>query len=259
MMQTRGYDYEVVIPGDSLNHGPHQYMVTVAHGQRSVTYPEGISRRPWDWDFSARTFWTTTVVSPTTPLVLLRPAEDVSRMAFTRIGDAGRQGIFRVVTPEITGEPAFHLELPVTNNWSPEDYTASVTINDRIAARGASIGDAKAMVVKLRGIGRSQTVHLTLVERDGTSWSAPLTADPDFVERVIPLTEFKSARGVMLPQGFPGQWLYWLSPAMGRGGAGDSVRMGEVERLQISLRRPVDRVVRAGEYGVEIEKVMLAF
>ncbi|HEY0304171.1 MAG TPA: hypothetical protein VGC44_04320, partial [Longimicrobiales bacterium] len=149
--------------------------------------------------------------------------------------------------------------LPVNNDWSPEDYTASVTIHDRITARGPAIGAAKALVVKLRGLGASQTAHLTLVERDGTSWTAPLTIDPDFVERTIPMEEFRIGRGVMLPQGFPGQWLYWLPPAAGRGGAGDRVRIGDVERLQISVRRPGDRTVRAGEYGVEIEKVMLTF
>jgi hypothetical protein len=259
MQRTRGYDYQTVIPGDTLREGPHQYMVTITHGTRAITFPEGIHRRPWDWDFSARTFWTTNVVAPTSPLVLLRPADDVARMAFSRIGDAGRQGIFRVVTPEITGEPAFHLELPVNGDWSPEDYTASVTIDDRIAARGATITGAKALVVRLRGIGVTQTVHLTLVERDGTSWSVPLTVDPDFVERSIPLGDFKIARGVMLPQGFPGQWLYWLDPAAGRGGSGDQVRVGDVERLQISLRRSGDRVVRAGEYGVEIERVTLTW
>ena len=259
MQAARGYDYQAVIPGDSLKEGPHQYMVTVAHDKTSITFPEGIHRRPWDWDFSARSFWTTNVVAPTSPLVLFRPAEDIARMAFTRIGDAGRQGIFRVVTPAITGEPAFHLELPVNNDWSPEDYTASVTINDRITARGRSIDAAKSVVVRLRGIGTSQIVHLTLVERDGTSWSAPLTIDPDFVERTIPIGDFRIGRGVMLPQGFPGQWLYWLPPAEGRGGAGDRVRIGDVERLQISVRRPGDRTVKAGEYGVEIEKVMLVF
>jgi hypothetical protein len=259
MTHTGGYDFQAEIPGDSLREGPHQYMVTVAHGATSVTYPEGIQRRPWDWDFSARRFWTTNVVAPAAPLVLFRPADDVGRMAFTRIGDAGRQGIFRVTTPEITGEPAFHFELPVNNDWSPEDYTASITINDRIAARGSALGDAKAVVVRLRGVGVSQTVHLTLVERDGTGWSVPVTVDRDFVERTIPLSDFKIARGVMLPQGFPGQWLYWLPPASGRGGSGDRLRIGDVERLQISLRPPGEGTVKAGEYGVEIEKVMLVW
>ncbi|HEY0304637.1 MAG TPA: hypothetical protein VGC44_06680, partial [Longimicrobiales bacterium] len=41
MQSTRGYDYVAVIPGDSLKEGPHQYMVTVAHGKASTTFPDG--------------------------------------------------------------------------------------------------------------------------------------------------------------------------------------------------------------------------
>jgi hypothetical protein len=259
MVHAGGYDYRARIAADSLKEGPHQFMITVAQAGTSITFPEGIHRRPWDWDFSARSFWSMNVVAPGSPLRLLRPADDVGRMAFTRIGDAGRTGLFRVATSEFSGEPVFHLELPVNGNWAPDDYTASVTINDRIAARGAAITAAKSLRVRLRGLGTSQVVHLTLVERDGTSWSAPVTIDPDWKEITIPLGDFKIGRGVMLPQGFPGQWSYWMPPAMGRGGAGDAVRVSNVERLQISLRKPGDRVPRAGEYGVEIEAVSIAF
>ncbi len=257
MEHAGSYDYRVRIATDSLNVGPHQFMITVTQGGKSITYPEGIQRRPWDWDFSARTFWSMNVIAPATPLQLLHPANDVGRMAFTRIGDAGRSGIFGITTSALSGEPVFHLELPVNNDWSPEDYTASVTINDRIAARGEAIADAKSLRIKLRGLGASQTVHLTLVERDGTSWSTPLTIGPDWTERTIPLDEFKVARAAMLPQGFPGQWSYWMGMAQGRGRSGDRVRIGDVERLQISVRRLGDRAVKAGEYGVEIERVIL--
>jgi hypothetical protein len=66
-------------------------------------------------------------------------------------------------------------------------------------------------------------------------------------------------RGVMLPNGYPGTWNYWIPPASGRGGAGDRVRMEQVERLQLSLRREGDAAPQAGTYGVEVEWVALVF
>jgi hypothetical protein len=259
MRHTGGYRYQADLPGDSLRAGPYQYVISVTHGGRSITFPEGITRRPWDWDFSARRWWETSVVSATSPLPLFRPAADVSRMSFTRIGDAGRQGLFRMVVSEATGEPAFHLELPVMGDWSPEDYTASIDVTDRVAARRAALRGAKALAVRLRGLGTTQVLHVTLVERDGTAWSAPLRVDAAWSERVIPWGDFKLARGVMLPQGFPGQWLYWLGPASGRGSAGDSLRLGDVERVQLSLRAGDAGRARPGDYGVEIERMVVVF
>ena len=259
MQHVRGYQFRARFPGDSLREGPHQFVVTVADGGSSLTFPEGIARRPWDWDFSASSFYTLDVVNATTPLRLLRPAYDVRRMAFTRIGDAGRQGIFRIVNSGVTGESALHFELPVLNNESPPDYTVSIDVMDRIGARSADLPAAQAIAVRLRGIGAAQVVHVTLVERDGTSWSVRLTVDSTWTERSIPVGDFKVARAAMLPQGFPGQWSYWMGPARGRGNAGDRVRLGEVERVQVSLRAGDAGGVGAGEFGVEIENMVVRF
>jgi hypothetical protein len=259
MQPAGGYDYRAVIPGDSAVAGLYEFVVSISKGGVSTTFPDAIHRRPWDWDFSTATPWRATVVQPETPLRIFRPGDDARRLAFTRIGDAGRQGLFGLAPSAASGEPVFHLELPVNGNWSPDDYTASHVIKDLIEARGDAMSRASAVRVRLRGLGASQVLHLTLVERDGTSWSTPISIDAAWSERSIPLSEFKPARSVMLPQGFPGQWLYWLPPPAGRGIPTDRLRARELERLQFSLRKPATGAVKAGEYGVEIEYVKLVF
>lgn len=255
MEPAGAYDYRARIHADTLGVGPQEYVISVSQNGSVTTFPERIHRRPWDWDFSTRAVWKTTIVRPSTLLQLFHPADDVRRLAFTRIGDAGRTGLFRIVTSDVSGAPAFHFELPVSGDWSPDDYTASLTIKDRITGRSASISSARALKLRLRGTGERQTLHVTLVERDGTSWSAPITLDSTWTERSLPLAEFRVARGVMLPQGFPGQWLYWLPPASGRGGDGDRMRIENVERLQLSLRKEAG--VRGA--GVEVESVAFTF
>lgn len=259
MRPAGGYDYRVSIPADSLGEGFYEYMITVTRGDSAVTFPERLPVRPWDWNFYGRRFWKTAVVRADRPLRLFRPAEDVPRMAFTRIGDAIRRGIYRVVPGPASGEPAFHLELPVFGGRSPEDYTASLVIKERIAARHDAISNAKRIELRMRGLGQRQVLHVTLVERDGTSWSAAVQVDSSWTERSIPLSEFRVARSAKLPMGFPGNWNYWLEPAEGRGGPGDGVRIGNVERIQFSLRREDGVEVSPGTYGVEIESVSLRF
>jgi hypothetical protein len=72
----------------------------------------------------------------------------------------------------------------------------------------------------------------------------------------VPLADFKPARWAQLPEGFPGEWNYWALPPSGRGGAGDAIRLTDVERPQLSLR-PDDTA--PGPYGVELESVTLTF
>ena len=191
------------------------------------------------------------VVSSSTPLVLFEAARDTGRLAFTRIGDAGRRGIFRIDHLS-TGATVFHFELPIANGRSPTDYTASLVIKDRIRARQETITAAKAVRVRLRGLQTRQILHVTLMEDDGTSWTAAVVADSTWNEQSVPLSRFAIGRGVSLPEGFPGEWNYWVPPAINRAGVGDIPRLDHVERLQLSLRR--------GEgHGVEVEWIALGF
>ena len=260
MHPAGAYRYSVTIPKDSLEEGPHEFLVSVRTGDSTLTFPEEIHRDPWSWDFHTESFWRTMIVRPQVPLRLLIPADDASRLVFTRIGDAIRQGIFRVVPSSASGEAALHLELPVNvGGFNPEDYTASLVVGERIASRSANVAAANALGVKLRGIGPRQRLHITLMEKDGTSWTAVVSPDSTWSEQIIPLSSFKIARGVKLPLGYPGTWNYWVEPAAGRGGTGDAVRIGEVERLQLSLRREEGLRIEPGTYGVEVESVTLLF
>jgi hypothetical protein len=255
MEPSAAYDYRASLPADSIGLGPFEYAVTLVRRDSATTFPEGLHKRPGEWNYNGREFWHAAVVAPTTPVRLFTARDDVARLAFSRIGDGWREGVFRVLTSAANGEPVFHLEQPRVGGRGPDDYTASLVIADRMAARGASVRQAKSVRIRLRGFGGdADSVHLTLVERDGSSWSAAVSADSSWSERSIPLADLKPARSVMLPEAFPGEFHYWVGAPPGRGGSGDSIRLEEVERLQFSLRPGGVAVPR-----VEIEWVMMAF
>jgi hypothetical protein len=260
MKPVGGYRYAATVPAAALREGPYEYVIVAFRGGRSLTFPSGLHQRPWDWDYYGRESWKLDVVGPATPVALFTPRTDAARLAFTRIGDAGRRGLFRVGMSGATGEPVFHLERPVdASGWSPPDYTASLVIKDRIAARHETIAGADALHLRLRGLGPHQILHVTLMEDDGTSWTAPVPVDGAWSEKWVPLSAFNAGRGVLLPQGFPGEWSYWVGPAAGRGGAGDRPRLDRIERLQLSLRGEDGLKVTTGSYGVEVEWIALTF
>jgi hypothetical protein len=258
MTAAGGYEYAAAIPAVALPEGPHEFVVTLYRGGSVVTFPGGVHQQPADWNYDGTAAWPLRVVDARTPLRLFDPGSDATRLTFTRIGDAGRRGLFRIAWSAVSGAPVFHLELPVTaSGWSPSDYTASLVVKERVAARGETIRAADQVRVRLRGIGAHQTLHLTLMEDDGTSWTAALVADSTWSEQAIPLSAFTVGRGVLLPEGFPGEWNYWVGAAAGRGGSADRPRLDHLERLQLSLRPESGMKATPGSYGVEVESIVL--
>jgi hypothetical protein len=260
MRPAGAYEYAATMAAAGLKQGPHNVVITVFQGATTTTFPGGLPRAPTAWNYSSRVSWTLDVVGPRSPLRLFDAGIDAERLAFTRIGDAGRRGLFRVGVSRTTGRPVFHVALPVdSSGWSPPDYTASLVIADRIRARRETIAGAAAIRLRLRGLGARQVLHVTLMEADGTSWSEALTVDSAWSEPLVPLTDFTASRGVKLPQGFPGQWNYWVGPAHGRGASGDRPRLDRLERLQLSLRREDGSRIRPDGYGVEVEWLTMEF
>ena len=259
MRQGAGYEYAVPVPAESLQGGPHEVAIALYRGRSATTFPGGVGRGPTDWNYLGHPSWSFEAVSPGTALPLFDPTADARRLAFTRIGDAGRRGLFSIRIAEGTGRPVFHLALPVDSaGRSPADYAASLVVVEQVRAREETIRAARAVRLRLRGLGPRQVLHVTLMEDDGTSWSSALTVGSAWTEATLPLAKFTAARGVKLPQGFPGEWNYWVGPAEGRGGRGDRIGLEHLERLQLSLRHEGERVAPEG-YGVEIEWVRLDF
>ncbi|MFN8571400.1 MAG: hypothetical protein U0132_05035 [Gemmatimonadaceae bacterium] len=261
MRPTAPYRYEAVIPTKTstsgLHAGPFEFVITTFRNGVATTFPDGVRGHPDDWDYMGRHAWPVTMVNPSTPLTLFAPGTDASLLTFTRIGDAGRRGLFRVELSAMTGLPVFHLELPVDEKgWSPPDYAASLIVMDRVRARAKAIDSLSVLRLRLRGLQSRQVLHVGLMEDDGTTWTTTLTVDSSWTERTVPISLLVAGRGVLLPQGFPGEWNYWVEPASGRGGPGDHPRLAHVERLQLSIR-PDRTLGRRGPTGVEIESVSL--
>jgi hypothetical protein len=253
-----GYVSTATLPGAALREGPHEFAVTLFRGDSSRTYPGRTRQTPADWNYPPGAAWSADVVAPATPIVLFDPASDAGRLAFTRIGDAGRRGLFRLARSRSTGRPVFHFPLPVDSaGWSPTDYTASLVVAERVRARRGTTGGGGAVRLRLRGLGPRQVLHVTLMEDDGTSWTRPVPVDGSWRELSVPIEALEVGRGVKLPQGFPGEWNYWVGPAEGRGSGGDRPRLEHIERLQLSLRREPGIAAAPDSYGAEVEWVTL--
>jgi hypothetical protein len=238
------YGYAADVRADQT--GPLRYRIIVetAAGQ-TLSFPGG---RPSD-DAGGLSYQTN-VIAPSAELWLFQAERDFTGMAQTREGWA--QPSF--VAGSSPGEQAAVVDYPAAAVRTPPDFTRSMDVGDRVAARATAAAGAAAVAVTLRGRRGPGEVHVTLVERDGSAWAADVKATADWQRVVVPLSALSPAKWVLLPEGYPGSWAYWAPPVSG---PSDHPVPADIERLQLSLRKPDLGDVPADRFGVELESVAL--
>jgi hypothetical protein len=250
MAHLRGYEYGARLPAGAVPPGEMQFHVRVTGGGQTLVFPHD-SPVP---SLQAETY-RARVVAPDAPVSIFEPERDTTNLSVSRSGES-RNRIPAAIEGSEPGRKAY--PLACASETMPEDFTASLYIGDRVAERAGRISGVKSVRIRLKGVAAPSVLRLTLVEKDGSAWSQKVFASAEWKDVVVPVSSLRSARSVMLPEGYPGTWSYWLSPPAGRA----SIDLTQVERLQFSLRR-ADFGTIAGvapsQATVAIESVSLQF
>ncbi|HEY5915547.1 MAG TPA: hypothetical protein VJA21_33605 [Verrucomicrobiae bacterium] len=248
MAATRGYRWEATVPFGAVATTNIEFYIVAKMAAGEARFPT-----------ETENLLTARLVSPADPLTLFDADTDLRQLVFSRIGDGVRHGIFQQRNAAGSEPAALRLFFPLNYDRSLDDYTASLGVKARIRDRGRNAGAGKELRVKARSSEEGRQIYLTLVEADGTSWSTPVTLSTNWQEQVLAIRDFKPARGVKLPLGFPGRWNYWLTPANGRGGPGDKPRLETVEHFQISFRPAGGSASSAADVWADIASAKLVF
>jgi len=129
-----------------------------------------------------------------------------------------------------------------------------------LAVRGSELAHADALHVKLRADGGSRKMlQVTLVEKDGTAWSAAVRATGAWESVTVPLSHLALTRSIHIPSPYPGLWNYWREAAQGRGGPADHIRVENVERLQLTVTPNVGDTADDTARGASVESITLSF
>jgi hypothetical protein len=246
MTRQSGYRHAVTLPPGDLPAGLVEYHFEVTTTETTLRHPTG-----------AEDVLVARVETAGAPLVLFDATTDIPELVYTRIGDNVRRGIFKAMPASDAGPAALRLMFPLSLDPTLDDYTASLVVKERVRERAANLAGAVALRITLRGRGEEQPFFVTLVEADGTSWSRHLDLPAEWREVVIPLAELSLAQGVKLPLGFPERWNYWLTPASGRGGPGDRLRIEAIERVQISFGRGAERKTEEEDSWADVATIRL--
>jgi hypothetical protein len=254
MNRVNGNDYAAV--ADKLAPGLYEYMVTVISNGRATTFPGAMQGEPRVWPFLADAAWTFRVVPDGAPMTLFDPKNDYDRITFVRPGETYRQPFFHIGAGERDNESALQLVLPDLGQDTPEQYSVALYVGDIVAARKSEASRAASLAIKLKGAGPAKnSIDVTLIEKDGTSWTAPVTAGEKWSTVLVPLSRFHVARSALTPTPFPALWDYWRETPAHRGGAADRIHVGEVERIEFTVHHSGT----PASDGVSVESVWLNF
>lgn len=232
MKPVNGYNYISELPEELMKNGFLDYVITAYQGNNVTTFPSKLNKTPEDWNFYSKESWELEILEPQSPITVFSPKSDIEKLSFTRIGDAIRHGIFSVYPIKEDVRGAVKLKLPVDLDPKLTDYTFSLFIGDYIGIVNDESG-VKGFNVSGRGPGK---FVITLVEKDGTAWSSLVSFGANWEFKTLSIDDFKKDKAVMLPQGYPGNWNYWLESAENRDSKKDLLNVRNIELLQISIR-----------------------
>jgi hypothetical protein len=249
--REKAYRYSLTLPAAALPRSGLEWYVTVDSGSESVRYPEGKAA-----------MMTSRAMAPAAPLLLFDAASDIGSLVYTRVGDTIRHGVFKTMPATATDPAALRLMFPLKLDHTLDDYTASLAVKKRIVERGTDIDRMQAIRIKARASAAAQSIFITLVEADGTSWSKRIALSTGWSDFTIPLSDLLIAQGVKLPLGYPERWNYWLTPAKGRGGPTDHLNPAKIEHVQISFRpdpKPAPQNSADTDTSADIASIVLAW
>jgi hypothetical protein len=260
MRRARGNDYTAALPAEDLEPGLYEYAVSARSGDRTTSFPGGASGQPHEWPFRLDTLWSFSITPPGTTMRLFNPKADYERLSFVRPGEQYRNPFFRLTPGESADEVALTLDLPDLGPDTPARYAAALYIGDAMAVRRGEFVNADALHVKLRADGGSRKLlQVTLVEKDGTAWTAPVLATGAWGSVTVPLRRLVLGRSIHIPSPYPGLWNYWREAAQGRGGPADHIHVENVERLQLTVTPNIGDTAADTARGVSVETITLSF
>jgi hypothetical protein len=255
MKRSAGNEYAATA---DLKPGLYEFAVSARTAEHSTTFPGGIPLQPGDWPFSIDRPWTFRVTAQGAPMRLLDPKQDYAQLSFVRPGENYRQPLFQIVPGESADESAVSLALPDLGKDTPARYAAALYVGDVIASRPDDAAQMQFVDIKLKAVGgRSKSIDVALIERDGTAWTTAVPAGSSWSTVRVPIERFHIARSIHIPSPFPGLWNYWREASALRGANGDRLHGENIDRLQLTVYPNSADHALDNARGAQVESIRL--
>jgi hypothetical protein len=254
MVTAKQFHYSAVVPKEMMSAGFLKYYIVVKKGDSSITFPSGNFTSPRDWDFYDASSYTTTVVNPTSPLVLFNAFSDATSLVRNWLrtsslvpGDRPSTALLNMTVEKLI--------VPDNENIGGEkiaDYSMKFFFGDKIVGRKLMDGQYKNLVVKGHSLnGKSCIVQVALLDKDGVAYGGLVKLDSLDAGYSLPLKDLHLVKTVTLPRPYPSFLPYYFHHAQ------DNFDLSQAEALQISIGPGIEENQQSLPNGISIESVSL--
>lgn len=258
MTSAQRVSYIAHVPAYLSGPGFTAVQAVVYHHGKSWDFPSGDTLNPSDWDYAPLPSWEISWHPPGSRVSLLQVRKQAPYLAFSRIGDGIRYPLYKLVADSIQGKPALKLEFPSQLDTHLTDYTVRVPIGNLCAPRADLDSNEVEVAIRARGRSGAQEGWLTFIDSYGRCWAHLIPLTNQWHWYTFLLSSMKPSRGVNLPEGFPGNWDYWIPMQASLGGAPAKLVVSALQSMELSLRSEAGNEARPEPSMIEISDIDLA-
>lgn len=248
-MKKDGQWYRAEIPADIVTEGQLQYRIVVQEGEDFTVYPGAIKNNPFSWENYSSDAYKTNIAAAGSDIELYNATTDRTVYMLPNFR-RGFQSSY--ISGDVSGK--LFQSFSITNMQAGEIMGMQHFIGDKLQQRASELTSQKKVIVKAASeTDPSLQLKIILVDKYGAAFTANISANNNFHDIEIPLTDFvPSDSSLLLPRPYPGfQPLYFRSSS-----TNPRLDLNEIEKLQIILEAGM-QTGNARDFRMAIESVRL--
>jgi hypothetical protein len=254
MNPVGGYRYRAVIPETMTGPGFLRYHIAVEEQDRTTTFPSGVPKPPYAWDFFGEKTYEVPVVPMEFPLVLFDALKDAPLLNRRWLRSSSLQPL------PAPGEAELRIDLEQLSTEDPEnlfaqpvhDYSMRFYFGDKTEGRKGDRAAKKYLYIKGRSLNdKPCKVQLALIQKDGSAFGGTVDLLPEGGVYRLDLTQLAPVPIVTLPRPYPTFLPYFFQRQPG------AFSLQNAETLQISIGPGIPQEEIYRRHGMGVTRVWM--
>lgn len=244
MVRKTAYDYQAQVGADALVPGLLNYKIVVQKGANDfMAFPGNHAGNPFDWDNYNNEEYETYVAAESTPLTLFNANNGRNEADGLSFGTA------YVGTPT-PNQLALSMTSRSGRGAVPGPIGFHVYLTDKLNGRRDELKGFDKIVIKAKTQNAEPVkVKISLIDDEGSAYSASITVSNVFSEIEIPISSLKNDSYMLWPRPYP-EFL----PASFKNDSNTPFNINRVNMLEVLTGQDA---VAGKTYNLDIESVML--
>jgi hypothetical protein len=250
LQPASAYEYIAAVPDDMLSPGLLSYRIIIKkENNEFMVFPGAHKGDPYAWDAYTNETWSTFVASANADVELFNANVDRNSLEIHNPLWRNRNTI-----EFITTDKPGRLVLRATMNKEVKDQSFGWQqfVAGKLKARKNELSTFDHLAVRARTSDTgSSLLKISLLNRDGVSFSAYVTVTGSFQDIEIPFSSFKQDVTLLLPRPYPG-----FQPLVFQGSEVKGFILNDIEKLQVLMGRDTNGN-KSLLTGLELESISL--